>query len=327
MAGNKPLSLVEDSGDTTNSWYLNGNQVQVDRWVQVIQATQQYIAQKYNLSVVGVEPFNEPDYWAGQGTPQNLNDIMTALHNIPAFQNTALIGASTLNSDVAQSWYDQISGPATYGSTHELAGSATSYVNFIQHVKANGDVPYNPELHSLAEAIYGAEYGMQGGIWWGAVMRARGLFVQSSQGEQLGYAENLANGTAAAVYRAPDGSIRAFAGGFERSGTSTPYRFVSTDRDVYFNGIGPIREYMVQVGQGEDAYADIQYGTNILPALDGNRWEIVNRQTGQVLQVASGSTSNGALLTQQRTRALCIRNGISSETKTDTTPSSTPIVD
>ena len=73
-------------------------------------------------------------------------------------------------------------------------------------------------------------------------------------------------------------------------GTSTPYRFVSTDRDVYFNGVGPIREYMVQVGQGDDAYADIQYGTNILPPLDGNRWKIVNRQTGQVLQVAGGST-------------------------------------
>ena len=130
----------------------------------------------------------------------------------------------------------------------------------------------------------------------GAVLRARGQFVQASDGKQLGYAENRNNDTAAAVYRAPDGTIKAFAGGFERFGTSTPYRFVSTDRDVFFNGVGPIRQYMIQAGQGDDAFADVQYGPNVEPALDGNRWEIVNRQTGQVLQVAGASTSNGALV-------------------------------
>ena len=214
--------------------------------MQVIQATQQYIAQKYNKSIAGVEPFNEPDYWSGQGTPQNLNDIMTALHNIPAFQNTALIGASTLNSDVAQSWYDQIAGPATYGSTHELAGSANSYVNFIQHVKANGDMPYNPELHSLAEAIYGAQYGLAGRHLVGRGDEGSWPFCPIFPRPTTGVrGKSRKRRTAAAVYRAPDGSIRAFAGGFERSGTSTPYRFVSTDRDVYFNGVGPIREYMV----------------------------------------------------------------------------------
>jgi autotransporter-associated beta strand protein len=128
------------------------------------------------------------------------------------------------------------------------------------------------------------------------VLRARGLFVQASGGKQLGYAENRANDTAAAVYRAPDGTIRAFAGGFERMGTSTPYRFVSTSGPVYFNGVGPISQYMIQAGQGDDAFADIETGPNPIPALDGNRWEIVNRLTGQALQVSGGSTSNGALV-------------------------------
>jgi autotransporter-associated beta strand protein len=296
QAGNKPLALSPDSGDATAPWYLNGSSLRTDRWVQVIQATQQYIAQKYGKTIAAVEPFNEPDYWPGEGTAQNLNDIMVSLHNIPAFQNAAMVGASTLNSNVAQSWYDQIAGPATHGSTHQLAGSTNSYVNFIQHVQASGDIPYNPELHSMVEAIYGAEYGLEGGIWWGSVLRTRGLFVQSCQGKRLGYAENRDRQTAAAVYRAPNGQIRAFAGGFERDGSSTAYRFVSTDRDVYFNGVGPIREYMVQVGQGEDAYADIQYGANIMPALDGNRWKILNRQTGQVMEVANGSTGDGALI-------------------------------
>lgn len=297
MAGNKPLALTPNSGDATNSWYLNGNNgVQVDRWVQVITATQQYIAQRYNKTVSAVEPFNEPDYWPGQGTPQNLNDIMTSLRNTPAFQNAAIMGASTLSSDAAQSWYDHVAGPATHGTTHQLAGSTNSYVNFIQNVQASGDKAYNPELHSLGEVIYGAEYGLDGGIWWGSVLRTRGLFVQSCQGQRLGYAENRDRQTAAAVYRAPNGKIHAFAGGFERSGTSTAYRFVSTDRDVYFNGIGPIREYMVQVGKGEEAYADVDYNANIPPALDGNRWKIVNRQTGMVMEVFNGGMVDGSII-------------------------------
>src|SRR5262249_42532829 len=60
MAGNKPLALTPDTGDGTNAYYLNGSSLRTDRWVQLIQATQQYIAQKYSLSVVSVEPFNEP---------------------------------------------------------------------------------------------------------------------------------------------------------------------------------------------------------------------------------------------------------------------------
>ena len=177
-----------------------------------------------------------------------------------------------------------------------LGGSANSYANFFQQVTAAGGIPSAPELHGLGEAIYAAEYGVQQAMWWGPVLQTRGLFVQDSQGQQLGYSENRANDTAATVYRAPDKSIRAFAGGFERLGATTAYRFVSTDRDVYFNGVGPINQYMIQVGQGGEAFADIQYGNNVEPALDGNEWEIVNRQTGQVLQVAGGSTTNGAIL-------------------------------
>ena len=120
----------------------------------------------------------------------------------------------------------------------------TSWVNFIEHVKSTGKPFVNPELHSLGEAIVGAEHGMVSGIFWGDVLRARGLFVQASDGKRLGYAEDLGRQSAAAVYRAPDGNMYAFAGGVERFGAPTAYRFVSADADVYFNGI-PVREYML----------------------------------------------------------------------------------
>jgi hypothetical protein len=291
MAGDKPLAITPSSGDGTDPWYLNGtDEVRVDRWVQLMEATQVYIGK----SIAEAEPFNEPDYWDGQGTPQNLYDILVLLQSSSNFAGTELMAASTLNSDVAIWWYDQVAGPTTHGTTHQLAGSTDSYVNFIQHVQGNGDFAYNPELHSLAEAIYGAEYGMEGGIWWGPVLRARGLFVRSCQGMRLGYSENRSKYSAAAVYRAPDGQLYGFAGCFERQGRLSPYRFVCTDRDVYFNGIGPIREFMMNVNQGEDAYIDIDYDTGILPALDGNRWKIVNRESGQVMEVTDAGTTDGA---------------------------------
>ena len=294
MAGNKPILLGPNVGSTDAS-YLNGSQVSVAQWVKVLQATKTYLNSQ-NFTLGAVSPFNEPDFWAGQGTQQNLHDIMASLRSDPNFNSVSFVGASTLSSGPAQSWYDAISGVTQYGSTHVLGGSADSYANFFQHVSATGKIPSAPEVHELGEAIYAAEYGVQSAQWWGPALRARGQFVQASQGKQLGYSENRPNDTAAAVYRAPDGSIKAFAGGFERLGASTAYRFVSTDRDVYFNGVGPIRQYMIQAGQGDEAYADVQYGSGILPALDGNRWEIVNKLTGQVLQVSGGTTSNGGVV-------------------------------
>ncbi|MEJ5259472.1 MAG: carbohydrate-binding domain-containing protein [Anaerohalosphaeraceae bacterium] len=295
MAGSKPLMLTPATGDGVHSWYKNGSQVWPDRWAQLIEATQAYI----NRPIAAVEPFNEPDYspW-NQGTPQNLYDILGLLQNSPRFQGTLLGGPSVLNSDTARTWYDVIKSRVHLGSTHQLAGSTNSYVNFLQYVKANGAIPHNPELHSLAEAIYGAEYGLGGGIWWGPVVLPRGVFVRASDGRRLGYSENRGKYSAAAVYRAPDGKIYGFAGCFERQGALTPYRFVCTDRDVYYNGIGPIRAYMVNVNQGQDAYIEIETDNPVWPALDGNRWKIVNRQTGRVAEVANAGMQDGADIRQ-----------------------------
>lgn len=291
MAGDKPLALTPSSGEATNSWYLNGaDEVWVDRWVALMEATQEYIGKP----IAELEPFNEPDYWDGQGTPQNLYDILVALQSSSNFSGTKLVAASTLNSDNAQWWYDQIAGPVTHGSTHQLAGSANSYVNFIQHVIANGDAAYNPEIHSMAETLYGCEYGLSGAIWWGAVLRDRGVLVQSVQGARLGYAENRANYSAGAVYRHPDGELYGFAGCFERHGPQHYYRFVCSNQDVYYNGVGPIREYMlITYADAFGGYARIDTSPGF-PALDGHRWKIVNRAGGEVMEVQSAGTSDGA---------------------------------
>lgn len=318
LAGaNKPLSLLPTVGTTHSMYMTSATEINVDNWARMIKATQEYINSRPGFTTArfaAIEPFNEPDYWSGQGTPANLNSVIGKLKSYAVFQDTAMVAASTLSSDSARYWYDRVPA-ATQGSSHLLGGSMTSYVNFMKHVKNTGKAFANPELHSLGEAIVGAEHGMVSGTWWADVLRARGLFVQTSDGKRLGYAENLDRQSAAAVYRGPDGKIRAFAGGVERFGKATAYRFVS-DQDVYFNGI-PVREYMLQTkwdetdnataAGGDDfqnfgswsnqgAYADVDLDGSGVPALDGYRWKIVNATTGQVMEVAGGGTNDGAAI-------------------------------
>ena len=278
----------------TDPWYYEPDgSLSAERWVALMAATKTYLEDVHGKRVIHVMPFNEPDWWSNQGTPADLNEILTLLAANPKFSGLGLLAPSTLCSCSAQWWYDQVSGPATHGTTHQLGGSADDYANFWEHVASNGDIPYNPEFHSLGEALYSAKHGVYGGAWWGAVLRPRGLFVKASHGQRLGYTENRAASSAAAVYRAPDGKVYGFAGAFERQGRSDAINFVSEDQDLYFNGVGPIRKISVPVNIGRDAYVHIDNVPGF-PNLAGRRWKIVNAAGNKVLEVNGGSFDNGA---------------------------------
>ncbi|HZT22395.1 MAG TPA: LamG-like jellyroll fold domain-containing protein [Verrucomicrobiae bacterium] len=285
-------------------WYQSGaNTVYPDRWAAAMEACQKY----YNRHFWAAEGFNEPDYSPnGEGSPQNLYDIFGYLQSSSNFNGTAMEGGSTLNDDVALSWFNAIAARASIGSIHCLAGSAANYVNFIQSVASSNAMPFNPELHNVVEAIIGANYGLKGGIWWGTAERARGDFVRACQGKRLGYADDLNNWTAAAVYRGPNGAVQAFLGGSERMATTTTYRFFSRDRDVFYDGYGPQRAYTVTVPGGNgywvnqpdmEKVVDITWGADVQPPING-RYLIVNRNSHLVLTVPGGSTANGVQLIQ-----------------------------
>lgn len=306
MAGTKPIALLPGE---------YGNGYDALHWERTIKATQEYINSLPGWSstpIHSIEAFNEPDFWAGQGSPTQLNALIGALRAYPEFQNTEFPAGSVLNSDQAWNWYNPVPN-ATQGSSHLLGGSLASYVAFIDHVHNTGRDFVNPELHSLGEAIIGADRGMVSGIWWADALRARGLFAQASDGSRLGYAEDIGRQSAAAVYRAPDGEVYGFAGGVERFGETTAYRFVSTDQDVYFNGI-PVREYVLHTDRDKNtsatdndfqnfgswsnqgAYVDIDLDDSGVPALDGYRWKIVNAQDGSLMEVVGGNPSDGGLI-------------------------------
>jgi len=292
--GNKPLAITPASESGTDPSYLdaNGNGIPA-KWLAVMEATARYI----NKPIAEVEVFNEPDYWAGYGTTDTLRQIILLAKASNTFKNSRFVGASTLCSCSAQGWFDPVSDILDYGSTHQLAkwwgSGADNYINFYQHVQSVGKIAYNPEIHSMAEVLYNAEYGVIGGIWWGDALLPRGKVANAVQGKRLGYAENRPNESAAAVYRSTDGKVYGFAGSFERTGPHSSYRFISDDQDVYFNGIGPLREFsMATWADQQGGFFNIE-ATPGVPALDGSRWKIVNRATGKVIEVAAGGTADG----------------------------------
>lgn len=273
--------------DTAPYYYQDenwDNPLWTERWYDLIKATKNYYNQTHGKTISYVMPFNEPDWWWGQGTPDELRDILTYLEADPEFDDIGLMAASTLCSCAATWWYDQVSDIATHGTTHQLGGSADDFANFFEHVVNTGNIAYNPELHSLGEALYNAEHGVTGGAWWGAVLRSRGLFVKTNQGTRLGYAENRDAPGAAAVYRSPTGDVYGFAGAFERQGRSYAFTYVSEDQDLYFDGVGPVRKFSVPVNVAKDVYVHIDDKPGF-PTLGGHRWKIVNVAGNKVLEV------------------------------------------
>ena len=287
-----------------DAWYQNGGgTVYTDRWASAMMACQRY----YKKTMWMVEPFNEPDYssW-GEGSQQNLRNIEAYLPTTTNFAGALMAGGSTLNDDYASSWFNAISPRAAISTTHCLAGSASSYVGFLQAVTASNAVPFNPELHNVMEAILGANYGLAGGIWWGTAELARGSFVKACQGQRLGYADDWAKWTAAAVYRGTNGAVQAFVGGSERMATTTSYRFFSRDRDVFYDGYGPQRDYTVTIPGGTgyqvnqpnaERVVNITWGPDVQPPISG-RYIVVNRNSTKALEVPGGSTANGTQLDQ-----------------------------
>ncbi len=301
----KPLAMTADTGAGVDAWFKTGAEVVPARWVQTMEAAARAFRAR-GKTIASASPFNEPDYGWGQGTIANLYDILGLLQASPVFSGVALAGPGTLNCDAASTWYNAIKGRVAEGTTHQLAGGFDGYASFYQNVVASGDKAVNEELHNVAEAIVGAEYGVTSGTWWGTAELARAGFVKACQGMRLGYAEHRANWTAAAVYRAPAGTVHAFVGASERQAVSTAYRFFNRDRKVFYDGQGPRHDHTVTIPGGTGYWTDqpnaermvnITWGADVPPSING-RYILVNRASGKVMEVASGAAADGADIRQ-----------------------------
>lgn len=300
--GTKTKVVLNSDHPSVNS-YFYGNAA---NWAKLIDVTTR-LHEAQGLTVTSVSPFNEPDYTAtGQGSLSDFYNICGVLRTNTHFDNIRISGGNTLNNDVALTWYNSLKDRLDEGNTHQLAGSFNNYATFYETVRANGDHATNDELHNVMEAMVGVEYGLQTGIWWGTAELARGEFVKASDGVRLGYAEHRPNWSAASVYKNLDGKVQLFGGTSERQSFATTYRFVSKEKDVYYDGYGPQREYtMVLPGgtgyqQGQtnaERMVNVSWGDDIQPVIDG-QYVIVNRNSGKVMEVAGGSTAAGANVQQ-----------------------------
>jgi hypothetical protein len=302
--------MLNDHNPTVHDYFFQ-NPV---NWTKLMEVTAQHHID-HGLNVVAVAPFNEPDnllafdVGAGQGYQDDFYDICVEVRKNSFFNDIRITGPNTLNTDVFFDWYNPIKDYVDEGNTHQLAGNFDNYVNIFSTLRANGQMAMNDELHNVMEAMVGVEYGMQSGIWWGTAEYARGEFCKASNGKRLAYNEHRPNWTSASVYRTTDGKIQAFGGGSERQSVTTTYRFVSKDRDVYYDGQGPQREFIMELpGGAPNTYGtslhcspeqviNITWGDDIQPVING-RYILVNRNSGHVMEIEGGSTNLGANIQQ-----------------------------
>ena len=220
-------------------------------WYRVIKASILF-CQTQGITVESVAVFNEPDYssW-NEGSQQDFKNIAKLIKEDPDLEGIRICAGNTLNTDPAMEWYNAVKPYVDEGNTHQLAGSFDNYANFFTTVRADGNIATADELHNTMEAFVAAEYGLQNGIWWGFDGVTRGRYCQAtSGGRRLGYGESRSTWTAACVYRLPDGSVDAFLGGSERQANTNTFELACQDRDVFYDGYGPIRLFSQQVPGG-----------------------------------------------------------------------------
>jgi len=301
---------INEDSPTIDAWYYDGSVINSTNWAANIVAHAKR-AKEWGRTVVAVAPFNEPDFYRAerQANMQKFYDTAGFLvtNALITTNNIRISGGNTLNTDQANPWYDFLKARLDEGNTHQLAGNFNNYASFFQNVSGSGDHPSNDELHNVMEAMVGAQYGLQTGIWWGTAERARGEFVKASDGVRLGYEEHRGNWTAASVYRTTNGAVQAFVGESERQALPTTYRFFSQDRDVFYDGDGPRRDYTVTTTGGPgyqtanhrnaERVVNITWGEDVQPLING-RYYIVARHSTKVMEVAGADVGNGANIQQ-----------------------------
>lgn len=297
------LVLNEDQEQGIINYYTSNGVANIAHWANLIDATVAWIHDNTKHKVVAVSPFNEPDFsqW-GQGSLADFKDIAKELkENYPRFKDIDITGGNTLNNDRALEWYNGLKPYVKWGNTHQLAGSFDTFVDFYKRVVTDGNYAYADELHNVGEAMVGAEYGVKAAVWWGFDSRARGEFCHiSNHGSRIGYGENRNAWTMASVYRNDEtGDVKAFVGSSERQANKSSFLFL-TDREVYYDGQGPFREFRMEIPGGggyqsgqtnAERVIDVNYGEDVPPSAINGRYKIVNRASGMV--VAINGTRDG----------------------------------
>ena len=299
------LTADQEAEGGPDPYFVVNKSANVDHWAAGINSHVHWMQENTTLPVVGISPFNEPDYWTveeGATIQKHMQVAKILKEQYPRMDTIAMVGANTLNDDKALEWYNGGKQYYDWGNTHQLAGSFDNFAKFYQQMVADGKVGYADEMHNVGEAMIAMEYGATIGIWWGFDSRARGEFCDISRhGRRLAYGEHRTNWTAASVWQHDDGRAKAFIGSSERQAATTDYQFVSLDRDVYFDGHGPLRQFNMQIPGGAvgsyqqgqtnaERVIDIVWGEDVPPtAIAEGTYKLVNKGNGNVAAVSGNN--------------------------------------
>ena len=296
------------TGSNINTYYTANRKADIGHWAAAIDAHVKWMKENTKHPIVGISPFNEPDFDGNekeliQGTAQNQADVARKLRQDYAadMEDIVMTGGNTLNNNKAIEWYTPGKDCYEWGNTHQLAGSMDTFIAFYDQLQKDGKVGYGDEMHNVIEPMVGLEHGMTVGIWWGFDSRARGEFCDISRnGVRLAYGEHRNNWTAASVYRHDDGRVKAFVGSSERDGATTSYQFVSAEREVYYDGYGPYREFVMTIPGGTgyqkgqtnaERVIDVTWGADVAPSVISGKYKIYNAVTGAVITCPSNGTA------------------------------------
>ena len=306
----------DDPSRCPPEYYVKNKAANNEHWAAMINSHVHWMQQNTQHPVVGISPFNEGDYWSleeGASAVKQWQVAKILKEKYPRCADVAMVGGNTLNDDKALAWYTPGKQYYDWGNTHQLAGSFDNFAKFYQQLKNDGKVGYADEMHNVAEAMVGLEYGMTVGIWWGFDSRARGEFCQISRnGVRLAYGEHRDNWTAASVYRHDDGRVKAFIGSSERQAKTTNYQLISTERAVYYDGFGPVHEFVTkmpggtgyQTGQtNAERVIDVTWGENVPPCVIDGTYKIICKVSGATGNAVS-YISSGSNITQQAYKGL-----------------------
>ena len=293
-------------------YFVKNKSANIEHWAAMINSHVHWMQVNTKHPVVGISPFNEPDYWSTEegATPDKQWQVAKLLkEQYPRCAEIPMVGGNTLNNDKALEWYTPGKQYYEWGNTHQLAGSFDNFAGFFQQLKKDGKVGYADEMHNVGEAMVGLEYGMTVGIWWGFDSRARGEFCDISRnGVRLAYGEHRNNWTAASVYRHDDGRVKAFVGSSERQAKTTTYQFVSTERDVYYDGYGPVHEFVMEMPGGTgyqtgqtngERVINVTWGEDVPPSEINGTYKLLNKVSGATGNVVS-YTSSGDIIKQSK---------------------------
>ena len=297
-----------------HSDYKGSGTTVVNNWVNLIKGTGQYV-ESQGFTVSGIAPFNEPDLSStGYPSASVMNSIMSSLKSNSWGKSKKLLAGNTLSPDYYTTWYSTCKSNTDEGNTHQLAGTFANFTGFMQLMNTDGKLLCQDEMHNVMEAMVGANYGMDDAIWWGTSEHTRSQFCRANDGTgyRLAYREDSGTFTAASVYRnTQDGVTEAYVGCSERQATETSYGFVSTDRDVYYDGYGPTRayyqhmpadpngSYQTTAQKNAECVINIQSGEDVQPFPTVGEFQIMNVANGKVIQGNpswTGWSSNQATL-------------------------------